>query len=94
MILNEEFLRQRPSIEFAHSDSREARILNENNHLYSKSNKYDLLECTPKIERCVSLMNITYAVTAGNSKENLLFFCFANNETKLTKRINFRVNFD
>ena len=52
------------------------------------------LECTPKIEQCVSLMNITYAVTAGNSKENLLFFCFANNETKLTKRINFRVNFD
>ena len=42
MILNEEFLRQRPSIEFAHSDSREARILNENNQLYSKSNKYDL----------------------------------------------------
>ena len=52
------------------------------------------MECTPKIEQCVSLMNITYAVTAGNSKENLLFFCFANNETKLTKRINFRVNFD
>ena len=53
-----------------------------------------IVECTPKIEQCVSLMNITYAVTAGNSKENLLFFCFANNETKLTKRINFRVNFD
>ena len=54
----------------------------------------EIVECTPKIEQCVSLMNITYAVTAGNSKENLLFFCFANNETKLTKRINFRVNFD
>ena len=41
------------------------------------------MECTPKIDRCVSLMNIPCAVTAGFSKENLLFFCFAKIETKL-----------
>ena len=51
------------------------------------------MECTPKIDLCVSLMNIPHAVTTLCSKENLLFFYFQNIETKLTKRLNFRVNF-
>lgn len=34
------------------------------------------VECTPKIDLCVSLMNIPHAVTPLYSKENLLFFIF------------------
>ena len=67
MILNEEFLRKQPSIEFAHSDSREARILNENNQLYSKSNKYDLFISHSYLDKKLILNLVELFNSAGFS---------------------------
>ncbi len=67
MILNEEFLRQRNILAHSHFDNQETRILNENQQIFEKTQKYDLFISHSYLDKSLIFSLVELFNEAGHS---------------------------